>query len=156
MRVKKMVTVVLQHLPTVKRRIAVVVALAVICTVTVSAVARLKQAKAGSGANAKPAMAMANPMVTIQTGQVNTTLRADGFTPSEMTHTSGSFTLVVVNESGVQGLNFKMTTESGEVIREMSLPQGQGQWSGIIDLPSGGYYLTEVNHAAWLYHITAQ
>jgi hypothetical protein len=127
-----------------KERGLLVVALLALCAATISAV--MCTGRPGAAKTLRAA----------QSGDVQITLRADGFTPSEVTHAAGSFTLTVVNESGSQSLNLRLVRENGELVREMSITSGQQQWSGAVELPSGGYYLTEANHAAWLFHIVVQ
>jgi hypothetical protein len=87
---------------------------------------------------------------------VSITISDDGFAPSEITRAAGSFSLAVSNQSGAGGLTLKLTRDNGETVQEISMPQGAEQWSGEVTLSSGGYTLTEANHPAWLFHITAQ
>lgn len=87
---------------------------------------------------------------------VAVTVTATGFTPPEITLSAGSFNLSVTNQSGTDGLAMKLMRDSGEVVQEFTLSQGTQQWSGEVTLSAGGYTLTEANHPAWLFHITAQ
>ncbi len=87
---------------------------------------------------------------------VSVTATAEGFAPSEVTRSAGSFNLEVLNQSGAEGLTLKLMRDSGELVREMVLPPGAQQWSEEVDLPVGDYTLIEANHPAWLFHITAQ
>jgi hypothetical protein len=91
----------------------------------------------------------------VQSGMVSTTLKSVGFEPASTT-IGGAFTLSISNQSGVDGLNFVVKRDSGEQVREINVPAGTLSWSGVIDLPAGGYTMMEVNHPAWLYHITIQ
>lgn len=87
---------------------------------------------------------------------VSITVNAGGFAPSEATCAAGSLNLSVSNQSGAEALTLRLTRDSGELVQEISLPQGTSQWSGEVTLSSGGYTLMEVNHPAWLFHINAQ
>jgi hypothetical protein len=87
---------------------------------------------------------------------VSITVHATGFAPSEMTRAAGSFNLAVANQSGAGELSLRLTRDSGELVREFSVPQGAQQGSAELELSAGGYTLTEANHPAWLFHITAQ
>jgi hypothetical protein len=83
-------------------------------------------------------------------------INAEGFTPSEVTCAAGSFTLSVTNQSRAEGLTLRLARDSGELVQEITVgAQGQ-QASTEVSLPAGGYTLTEANHPAWLFHITAQ
>lgn len=84
------------------------------------------------------------------------TVTVDGFAPSEVTRAAGSFNLEVSNQSGAEGLTLKLMRDSGELVGEFIIPQGAQQWSEEVSLTAGGYTMTEANHPAWLFHITAQ
>lgn len=87
---------------------------------------------------------------------VSITVHATGFSPSEVTRAAGSFNLSVTNQSGAGELLLRLTRDSGELVREFSVPQGAQQGNAELELSAGGYTLTEANHPAWLFHITAQ
>lgn len=88
--------------------------------------------------------------------EVTLTLRADGFTPAEMTRPAGRFLLTVDNRSGVEELILLLTREDGERVRELRIPPRMLDWNEMIDLPAGHYTLREANHPSWVCRITAQ
>jgi hypothetical protein len=98
----------------------------------------------------------ARAWLTATVEMVAITINATGFAPSETTLPSGTFTLTVINQSGVEGLALKLTRDGGELVQEIALPHGAQQTSVELTLPAGGYTLTEASHPAWLFHITAQ
>ena len=87
---------------------------------------------------------------------VTVTVHANGFTPSETIRAAGSFTLAVDNQSGIDSLTLKLVRDGGEMVQEIAVPQGTHTLSTELNLAAGGYTLTESNHPAWLFHITAQ
>ena len=105
----------------------------------------------------KSPVAANNPATSMvpQTGAVSTTLKSNGFQPAAVTR-AGQFTLSISNQSGVDGLSLVLKRDSGEQVRQISMPAGTSTWSDVIDLPAGGYTLVEVNNPAWLFHITVQ
>ena len=98
----------------------------------------------------------ASKAVRAQSGEVKISLRSDGFAPSEVTHTAENFNLTVVNESGEPKLILRIVSENGDLVQEIRINKGERQWSGMLFLPEGNYFLTEANHAAWLFHISIQ
>lgn len=84
------------------------------------------------------------------------TVNAEGFTPPEVTRSAGSFNLSVINQSGAQALTLRLTRDNGELVQEISVTQGAQQAVAEVTLTAGGYTLTEANHPAWLFHISAQ
>ena len=92
-----------------------------------------------------------------QTAQVSVTLRFEGFDPEETTVQAGRFLLAVSNQSGAEGLVLRINRdETGELVRELTVPAGSQDWSAEVELGAGGYLLSEVDHPAWLLHIIAQ
>lgn len=87
---------------------------------------------------------------------VTITLRADGFDPASVSRSAGSFVLVINNQSGVSGLTLRLKNDVSESFEEYQVPSGTTTWSREMNLAAGEYTLTEADHPAWLFHITAQ
>jgi hypothetical protein len=87
--------------------------------------------------------------------EVRTTLGQLDFEPAETTRGDGPFRLVVVNNSGKEGLTFRLLAAGGEEIYR-GQPAGPGEWSREFELPAGQYVLTELNNPAWLFYIKVQ
>jgi hypothetical protein len=87
--------------------------------------------------------------------EVRTTLGQLDFEPPEVTRDEGRFRLVVVNNSGKEGLTFRLLAAGSEEIYR-GQPAGPGEWSHEFELPAGQYVLTELNNPAWLFYIKVQ
>lgn len=81
-------------------------------------------------------------------------LNSNGFTPSEVQHTPGSFAISVDNKtiSGEYTLNLK--AEDGTVLSELQVQKGSSAWT--VTLQTGRYTLTEINHPQWVCAIVVQ
>lgn len=92
-----------------------------------------------------------------QPQKVTVTLLEDGFNPPSITRSAGTFLLAVDNRSRVLDLSFHLLRDGkqGRVLEFRAPDAGQGL-SQAIHLEAGEYTLREVNHPAWLFHITAQ
>jgi hypothetical protein len=88
--------------------------------------------------------------------KVTVMLETDGFSPASMTRAAGSFLLVIDNRSGADSLSLQLRHDGKGKVLEYSVPAGAQNFSQEIVLEPGEYTLKEVNHPAWLFHITAQ
>ena len=86
----------------------------------------------------------------------HTTLHSTGFDPAQVTCAAGHINVTVKNESGTDGLAFRMKRMGGDVVREDQVPAGSSEWTGEYDLAAGNYVLSEVNNPAWLFYLTVQ
>ncbi len=86
--------------------------------------------------------------------EVRVELNSNGFTPSEVQHTPGSFAISVDNKtiSGEYTLNLK--AEDGTVLSELQVQKGSSAWT--VTLQTGRYTLTEINHQQWVCAIVVQ
>jgi hypothetical protein len=88
--------------------------------------------------------------------QLSITVSNQGMTPASATVSSGMVHLMVENRSGQENLLLRVSRESGELVREISVT-GKGQESATeLELSAGQYALTETSNAAWTCRITAQ
>lgn len=89
--------------------------------------------------------------------EVRTTLGQLDFEPAEVTRGEGPFRLVVTNQSGKQGLTFRLLiVGDGTKLHESALAEGSAEWSQEFELPAGKYVLTEASNPAWLFYVTVQ
>jgi hypothetical protein len=102
---------------------------------------------------------LGQPRATVAAGQavdeIKITAKQDGFTPAQVTRGAGRFRLTVTNQSGKDGLTYRVCKPGGEEVYR-GQPTGSADWSDEFDLPTGQYVLTEVNNPAWLFYITVQ
>ena len=86
--------------------------------------------------------------------EVRIELSSNGFTPSEVQHTPGSFAISVENKtlSGEYTLNLK--AEDGTLLSEVQVQKGSSAWT--VTLQTGRYTLTEINHSQWVCTIVVQ
>ena len=84
---------------------------------------------------------------TIET--VTVRLRADGFSPTEVTQPRGAFFLMVENETALEELALRLDLETGSQILQVDVPRKKRDWAEALDLPAGRYLLTEANHPGW-------
>ncbi len=92
-------------------------------------------------------------LVIREPDEVVLTLTAEGFTPAEVTRTTGRFQLSVDNRSGVEELTLHLKRSDGTQLREMRVAGGGGDWSEVFDLTQGSYTLSEANHSNWVCQI---
>lgn len=95
--------------------------------------------------------------VSQQPQKVTVTLMEDGFNPPSITRPAGTFLLAIDNRSGVGELSFHLLHDGrqGRTLEFRVPPAAQG-FSQPINVEAGEYTLKEVNHPAWLFHITVQ
>src|SRR5947209_10846866 len=102
---------------------------------------------------------LGQPRATAAAGQgieeVGITAKQDGFTPAQVTRAAGRFRLTVTNQSGKDGLTYRIYKPGGEEVYR-GQPTGSADWSEEFDLPAGQYVFSEVNNPAWLFYITVQ
>jgi hypothetical protein len=86
--------------------------------------------------------------------EVKLELSTNGFAPAEVQHAPGLFAIAVENKilSGEYTLRLKADDET--VLHEFQVQKGSSAWT--VNLPTGRYTLTEVNHPQWTCRITVQ
>jgi len=84
---------------------------------------------------------------------VRVTIRPTGFDPTELTLPQGRFVLTVDNRSGLRELTFRINSESGARLQEVTMPREKLNWRGIIN-PAGSYVITETAHPDWQCRVT--
>lgn|ERR1041384_410890 len=82
------------------------------------------------------------------------TLRTTGFEPAEITGHAGRFLLAVDNKTETDDVTVQLTDASGARLREVAMPLNKTRWREVVNLPAGNYTLAEINHSAWVCHIT--
>jgi len=81
------------------------------------------------------------------------TLRPTGFFPKEIRREKEPFILTIDNLTGLDGLSFHLTRDSGEKHGNKKL-QGQKTWRQLLDLNPGLYILREETHPEWVCRLT--
>jgi len=86
------------------------------------------------------------------------TLRPSGFYPLEFTRPSGKFLLAVNNRVGILEMNLRLSRETSngvlQNLSEVKVHRRQPDWSDVVDLQPGIYFLTETGNPKWVCRIT--
>ncbi|HKS30531.1 MAG TPA: hypothetical protein VJS44_22085, partial [Pyrinomonadaceae bacterium] len=85
-----------------------------------------------------------------------TILPQGGFDPVQVTRTGGEFRLCLNKRPRADDLVVRLKKQSGELVKEISLPKESIDWSEMVNLAAGSYTLTEANHSGWACQITIQ
>ena len=81
------------------------------------------------------------------------TITRHGFQPTDIRRTPGRFFLHVENRSGVNPLLLRVSTQSGNTVKEFSLTSDELDWADEVNLPEGQYMVTEINRG-WTCRLT--
>jgi hypothetical protein len=81
-------------------------------------------------------------------------LRAGGFSPSELSRTAGDYYLSINNLSRVQGLTLRLSRENQGRVKEAKTSREKTYWREHVQLSPGTYLITEANHPDWVCRIT--
>jgi hypothetical protein len=81
-------------------------------------------------------------------------LSSNGFAPSEVQHAPGSFAIAVENNTMLGEYTLRLKAEDGTVLSEIQVQKGSSAWT--VNLQTGRYTLTEVNHSQWSCSIVVQ
>lgn len=105
----------------------------------------------------KPAPADTNPRAQApQEERAVIRLLTSGFSPTELSDTSGPYRLVITRPSQDEEVVLQLKTESGELVQEIEMPSEKLNWTTLIELEAGSYTLTVANHPQWVCHLTVQ
>src|SRR5262249_36683176 len=85
--------------------------------------------------------------------EIRIELSNNGFTPSEVQHAPGSFAIAVDNTLS-SAYKLKLKAADGTVLHEVEIQKGSLAWT--VNLQTGRYTLTEVDHSQWLCSIVVQ
>jgi hypothetical protein len=86
--------------------------------------------------------------------EIRIELGSNGFTPSEVRHVPGTFAIAVENNTLSGEYTLKLKAEDGTVLNEVRVQKGSSAWT--VNLQTGRYTLTEVNHSQWTCSIVVQ
>lgn len=86
--------------------------------------------------------------------EIRIELSSNGFSPSEVQHTPGSFAISVENTTLSSEYKLRLKAEDGTVLNEVQVQKGSSAWT--VSLQTGRYTLTEVNHSQWICNIVVQ
>ncbi len=100
-----------------------------------------------------PAVARENPNRP-QAELLPVMLRAGGFVPREISRPAGEYVLSVNNQSGIPGLELRLTRENGERMHEAKLSHRKPYLRQPLRLTPGTYMITEADHPEWVCRIT--
>lgn len=81
-------------------------------------------------------------------------LGSNGFSPTKLQHSPGTFALAVENTTLTDEYTLKLKAEDGTVLYEFAVQKGSSAWT--VNLPGGRYTLTEINHPQWVCNIVVQ
>lgn len=77
-----------------------------------------------------------------------------GFETTHITRPAGKFFLVVENRSGLNPITFRLNSERGEKVLEVTQPLDQLDWAGEVNPRPGHYTLTIVERPGWICDVT--
>ena len=86
--------------------------------------------------------------------EIRIELGSNGFTPNEVHHAPGTFAIAVENSMLSGEYTLKLKAEDGTVLNEVHVQKGSSAWT--VNLQTGRYTLTEVNHSQWTCSIVVQ
>ena len=86
--------------------------------------------------------------------EIRIELTGNGFAPSEVQHAPGIFAIAVENKTLAGDYTLKLKAADGTVLNEFQVQKGSSAWT--VNLPTGTYKLTEVNHPQWMCTIVVQ
>jgi hypothetical protein len=81
-------------------------------------------------------------------------LSSNGFSPTELQHAPGTFAIAVENNALSGEYTLRLKAEDGTVLSELQVQQGSSAWT--VNLQTGRYTLTEVDHPQWTCRIVVQ
>jgi hypothetical protein len=88
--------------------------------------------------------------------QLTITVSSQGMTPATATVVAGIVHLLVKNTSSVETLRLRVVRENGELVKEMTAPNGSDEWAIELELSAGQYTISEASNTAWSCHLTVQ
>ena len=86
--------------------------------------------------------------------EVRLQITSDGFAPAEVQHGPGAFAIAVENTTLSGEYTLRLKAEDGTVLHEVQVQKGSVAWT--VNLQTGRYTLTEVNHSEWVSTIIVQ
>lgn len=86
--------------------------------------------------------------------EIRIELTSKGFAPTEVQHAPGIFAIAVENKTLTDEYTLKLKASDGTVLNEFQVQKGSSAWT--VNLPTGTYKLTEVNHPQWVCTIVVQ
>jgi hypothetical protein len=86
--------------------------------------------------------------------EVRIELSTNGFAPAELQHGPGTFAIAVENKTLSGEYTLRLKADDGTILHEFQVQKGSSAWT--VNLPTGGYVLTEANHPQWTCRIVVQ
>jgi len=115
-----------------------------------------------AGTTPSTPMAAVEPMTRSQDAQstptrldsVLITINRGGFYPAALSRPQGKFFLLVENRSELREVDLRLDIVGGRRLLDVNVPDGQLDWTELLDLNPGEYRLTEANRPDWVCNIT--
>jgi hypothetical protein len=82
------------------------------------------------------------------------TINRGGFYPAAFSRPQGKFFLLVENRSELREVDLRLDIVGGRRLLDVNVPDGQLDWTELLDLNPGEYRLTEANRPDWVCNIT--
>lgn len=131
---------------------------AVLAAVVAGTSGRWPAAAAGALSVRSPGITSARSQQTEETLQL--IVSDSGFEPTQVTRRVGKFLLTADDHRSdkTQQLTLRLSSEGGEHLRDIKVPEGVADWAEEIDLSAGKYVLAVVGRFDWTcrIEITAQ
>jgi hypothetical protein len=115
-----------------------------------------------AGTTSSTPMAVLEPMTRSKDAQstptrldsVLITINRGGFYPAAFSRPQGKFFLLVENRSELREVDLRLDIVGGGRLLDVNVPDGQLDWTELLDLNPGEYRLTEANRPDWVCNIT--
>lgn len=88
--------------------------------------------------------------------QLAITVSSQGLTPTTATVKAGTTLLTVTNQRTQERVTLRISNQSGELVREIALPDKATVWKTELDLSVGQYVITDTSNAAWSCQLTVE
>lgn len=84
------------------------------------------------------------------------TVSSQGITPGTATVNAGVLRLTIENQRALERMTLRISDQSGQLIREISLPDKTSEWKTEMNLAVGQYVITDVSNSSASCRITVQ
>jgi flagellar hook assembly protein FlgD len=88
--------------------------------------------------------------------QITITVSSQGITPTTTTANAGPIRLTIENQKAMERVTLRISNQSGELIREISVPDKSSEWKTEVELPIGQYVISDVSNSSASCRITVQ
>jgi flagellar hook assembly protein FlgD len=88
--------------------------------------------------------------------QLTLTVSSQGITPGTATVNAGVIRLTIENQKTLERVTLHISDQSGQLVREISVPDKSTQWNTELNLAVGQYVISDVSNSSASCRITVQ